>query len=140
MSKRTRRSDLREAIFLILFRADCYDITEMTGQIKEFFRDEEEFRENEIDYVYHKVLNICEKIPEIDKQLDAVSVGWKVRRMNQTDLTVLRLAYYEICYDDSVPVAAAIDEAVELAKNYGTENSGSFVNGILAKVAVNAGK
>ena len=85
-------------------------------------------------------MDICEKLDEIDENLDRISVGWKVKRMNHADLTALRLAYYEIMFDDTVPNPAAINDAVELAKNYGTDNSGSFVNGILAKVVKNAGK
>lgn len=138
--KITRRTQLREAAFIILFRADYYDLAEMPGQIRSFFEDEDEFTEEEKQYVAARVLNVCEKIGEIDKALDEISVGWKVRRMNHADLTALRLAYYEIVYDDSVPNAAAINDAVELAKNYGTDNSGSFVNGILARVVQNAGK
>ena len=57
--------------------------------------------------------------------------------MSRVDLTILRLACYEIQYDDNVPVSTAINEAVELAKSYGEENSPSFVNGILAKVVKN---
>ena len=138
--KITRRTQLREAAFIILFRADYYDLEEMPGQIRSFFEDEDEFSEEEKQYIAARVLNVCEKIEEIDKALDRISVGWKVRRMNHSDLTALRLAYYEIVYDDSVPDAAAINDAVEFAKNYGTDNSGSFVNGILAKVVQNAGK
>ena len=135
MSKITRRSQLREAVFLILFRADYYDLKEMKDQIREFFRDEDEFNEDEIQFVSQRVINICEKLDYIDEKLDEISIGWKVRRMNRSDLTALRLAYYEIFFDDEIPLAASINEAVELAKNYGTENSGSFVNGVLARVA-----
>jgi len=135
MYKVTRRSELREAAFLILFRADYFTPEEMRGQIREFLEDEEEFREDERQFIADRVLSVCEKIDSIDKVLDSVSIGWKVRRMNRTDLTALRLAVYEILYDPEVPNAAAINDAVEFAKNYGTDNSGSFVNGILAKVA-----
>ncbi len=55
--------------------------------------------------------------------------------MGKVELAVLRLAVYEMCYDDDIPVGVAIDEAVEFAKNYGQENSGGFVNAILAKIA-----
>lgn len=134
MYKVTRRSELREAAFIILFRADYYTAEEMRGQIREFFEDEDEFQDAEKEYIACKVLNVCEKLEPIDELLDSISVGWKVRRMNRADLTALRLASYEILFDPSVPNAAAINDAVELAKNYGTDNSGSFVNGILAKV------
>lgn len=138
--KITRRTQLREAAFIILFRADYYDLEEMPGQIRSFFEDEDEFSEEEKQFIAGRVLHVCEKLDEIDKALDEISVGWKVKRMNHADLTALRLAYYEIMYDDSVPNPAAINDAVELAKNYGTDNSGSFVNGILAKVVKHAGK
>ena len=83
------------------------------------------------------MLAVAAHVEELDKMIGDVSVGWKPQRMNRTDLAILRLACYEIKYDDSVPTSTAINEAVELAKNYGTENSGSFVNGILAKVVKN---
>lgn len=138
MYRVTRRSELREAAFIILFRADYFTPEEMRGQIREFFDGEDEFRDEEKEFIACRVLNVCEKLGPIDQLLDSISVGWKVRRMNRADLTALRLASYEILYDPSVPNAAAINDAVELAKNYGTDNSGSFVNGILAKVAQSA--
>ena len=67
--------------------------------------------------------------------IDDVSVGWRVGRMSRVDLTILRLAVYEMKYDESIPVAVAINEAVELARKYGGDSSPSFVNGILAKLA-----
>ncbi|MCF0229324.1 MAG: transcription antitermination factor NusB [Parasporobacterium sp.] len=138
MAKKKSRTELREIIYLILFRADFVEPGEMAYQIRQFFIDEDEFTLEETEYVSAKVLNICNHIEEIDEKLAEYSVGWKVKRMNKSDLTALRLAYYEIFYDDTVPAGAAINEAVELAKNYGTDSSGSFVNGILAKVAADA--
>ena len=134
MYKITRRSELREAVFIILFRADYYTPGEMPGQIRSFFEGEDEFKDSEKQYIGNRVLQVCDKMEEIDGILNEVSVGWKVKRMTHADLTALRLACYEILFDDTVPNAAAINDAVELAKNYGTDNSGSFVNGILAKI------
>ena len=132
---KNRLSQLREVAFLILFRADFYAPEDMPAQIRDFFEGEEEFRQTEMEKVAAKVLNVTGMIPEIDLYLDSISVGWKTKRMSKADLTVLRLAYYEMKYDDTVPVGAAINEAVELAKIYGEESSPSFVNGILAKAA-----
>ena len=132
-----RRTELREATFLILFRMDFYPKEDMEGQIKDFFEGEDGFTEAERQYIGDKVISIAEKLDEIDQVLDEYSIGWKVKRMSKVDLTILRLAYYEIKYDEKVPVSTAINEAVELAKNYGEENSASFVNGILAKAAKN---
>ena len=71
---------------------------------------------------------------EIDAYINGVSENWKTDRMGKVDLCIIRLAYYEIKHDDDIPQKVAINEAIELAKTYGTESSGNFVNGILAKV------
>lgn len=132
-----RRTQLRETAFLLLFRLDFYPRSDMAGQIKDFFDGEDAFSEEEKQAVANKVLAVAELADEIDDLLNSVSVGWKVKRMSRVDLTILRLAVYEIRYDENVPVSTAINEAVELAKSYGEENSPSFVNGILAKVVKN---
>ena len=74
-------------------------------------------------------------VEEIDRLLNDVSKGWKTARMNKVDLTILRLAVYEMKWDDDVPEGVAINEAVELAKRFGGDSSSSFVNGVLGKVA-----
>ena len=63
------------------------------------------------------------------------AAGWDTGRMSKVDLTILRLAVYEICYDEDVPTGVAINEAVELAKKFGQDASFGFVNGVLAKFA-----
>lgn len=138
--KTDRRTQLREVIFLLLFRLDFYESSELESQIKDFFEGEEEFTDDEMQYISNKVLTIANMSDEIDNALNEVSIGWKVKRMARVDLTILRLAYFEIKFDKDVPVPTAINEAVELAKSYGEENSPSFVNGILAKVVKQDGK
>ena len=76
----------------------------------------------------------AEKIAEIDAMVNDVAQGWKTTRMGKVDLTIIRLAVYEMKYDEEVPVGVAINEAVELAKIYGAEDSPAFINGILAKL------
>ena len=72
---------------------------------------------------------------QIDGILNENAKGWKTSRMNKVDLTILRLAVYELKWDDEIPVGVAINEAVELAKRFGGDESPSFVNGVLGKVA-----
>ena len=74
-----------------------------------------------------------DKIPEIDQKIDQVAAGWKTRRMGKVELTILRLALYEMGYDDTIPEKVSVNEAVELAKKFGGNESPAFVNGILAK-------
>lgn len=72
---------------------------------------------------------------EIDEQITTHSRDWKLERMPAVDRALLRIAVWEILYNDQVPTAVAIDEAVELAKEFSTDDSGAFVHGVLARVA-----
>jgi len=72
---------------------------------------------------------------EIDEQITTHSRDWKLERMPAVDRALLRIAVWEILYNDEVPTAVAIDEAVELAKEFSTDDSGAFVHGVLARVA-----
>jgi N utilization substance protein B len=72
---------------------------------------------------------------QIDRYIDEYSIGWKASRMAKTDIAVLRLSAAEILYMDDIPTAVSINEAVDLAKKYGTEEGPRFINGILAKIA-----
>ena len=71
----------------------------------------------------------------LDEMINKTAKGWETSRMGKVDLTLIRLAVYEIKYDDEIPTGVAINEAVELAKKFGQDNSPSFINGILAKFA-----
>ena len=122
----TRRG-LREQVFKMLFRVEFQQMN--------MFEEVEECSEKDKEYISNKFHNIVEKIDEIDAAINEVSEGWKTRRMGKVDLTLIRLAVYEMKYEDDIPVKVAINEAVELAKQYGTDESPAFVNGVLAKLA-----
>ena len=129
------RRELRTYTFKLLYRTFFYSEEEMNEQQDLFFDDSEiEIDVFDTEYVRSRVNAVMEKIEEIDKAIDEKSTSWKVNRMNYVDLTIIRLAYYEINFDDDIPMAVAINEAVELAKIYGGEESSSFVNGVLAKL------
>ena len=81
------------------------------------------------------VEGVAQHLARIDELVAAASVGWEPERMPVVDRTVLRLAVFELLEERQTPVAVIIDEAVELAKSYSTEQSGGFVNGVLATVA-----
>ena len=86
-------------------------------------------------YIQGKVNAIIEKKADLDSRINSVADKWKTERMTKVDLTIIRLASYEMIFDEEVPVGVAINEAVELAKRYGTDQSPSFVNAVLAKLA-----
>ncbi len=130
------RRELREQIFLLLFRVEFNRMEDMPEQIQLFFSDEESGgTEEEKLYISGKYGNIAAKLPEIDALINERAKGWSVERMGKVDVTIIRLAVYEICYDDDIPTGVAINEAVELAKKFGQDESAGFVNGVLAKFA-----
>ena len=128
------RSELREHIFRMLFRIEFNNEAEMSEQETLYFDLLDDFSEKEQEYILNKYRAIKERVEEIDNLLNELSEGWKTTRMNRVDLTILRLATYEIKWDEDVPAGVAINEAVELAKRYSSDQGPSFVNGVLAKV------
>lgn len=98
-------------------------------------RELQEIRDEDAAYISNKSSKIIEKLDEIDAMINKQAKGWTTQRMGKVDLAILRLAVYEIVYDADVPTGVAINEAVELAKKFGQEESSGFVNGVLAKFA-----
>ena len=129
------RRELREHVFRMLFRIEFNNDEEMKEQEIFFFEDLEDATGKDHEYILNKYRAIVEKKEQIDTLLNRVTEGWKTSRMNRVDLTILRLATYEVVWDEDVPTGVAINEAVELAKKYSSDEGPSFVNGILAKVA-----
>ena len=134
MSKMSR-TELREHIFRMLFRIEFNNEEEMKEQEAFFFEELEEATGKAQEYILNKYRAIVGKKEEIDTLLNEVTEGWKTTRMNRVDLTILRLATYEVKWDADIPTGVAINEAVELAKKYSSDDGPSFVNGVLAKVA-----
>lgn len=133
-----KRRELRECIFQLLFRVEFNGQEEMPEQVSMFVDDmkqENDLSEADEAYISGKYANVVEKLPEIDAMLDGVSKGWKTSRMAKVDLTILRLAVYEMKFDEDIPEKVAINEAVELSKKFGGDESPAFINGVLAKLA-----
>ena len=130
------RREMREQIFKLLFRVEFNQREEMPEQTEFFFEEEENTAAlKDCDQIRDKVNRIVEKLDEIDEKLNMTAEGWQTKRMGKVDLTILRLAVYEIKYDEDIPTGVAINEAVELAKKFGQDSSPAFVNGVLAKFA-----
>ena len=127
------RRELRENVFKMLFRVEFHEEGEMSGQLGMMDDEVENIKDEDVAYINNKCNDIIAKISEIDEVINASTTGWKTTRMGKVDLSIIRLAVYEIKYEEDVPAKVAINEAVELAKLYGTDNSASFVNGVLAK-------
>jgi N utilization substance protein B len=128
------RSAVREHVFVLLFESifnKPEDMAEVTGTYFEGL-DEPVDAESSA-YIEGRFHAVEEKLPEIDRLIEENSTGWKIGRIGKVELSILRLAIYELRYDDDIPEKVAINEAVELAKKYGQDQAGAFVNGVLAK-------
>ena len=134
-----KRSELRENIFKLLFRVEFNSEEDMKEQVGLYFEDLPEegaktISEKNQRYIQEKYQAIVEKLEAIDKEIEEVSNGWQISRLGKVELTIIRLALYEIRYDEDVPTGVAINEAVELAKKFGGDEAPAFINGILAKM------
>jgi N utilization substance protein B len=92
-------------------------------------------KNDETDYLIRVTSSVLDNLPELDRIITDHLRGWRLERINRADLAALRLGAYEMLYEPEIPAGAAINEAVELAKKYGTDESASFVNGVLGRLA-----
>lgn len=144
------RRQLREHCFKMIFCADFYPEEEINEQLEEYFQapDEDQMTPEGVDELLHSVkldlhdteyllkksAAVIDHIPQLDQKINEVAEGWKTGRMGKVELSILRLALYEILYDDEVPTKVAINEAVDISRKFGGDDSSAFVNGILAKL------
>lgn len=134
-----KRSELRENIFKLLFRVEFNKEEDMSEQLNLYFDDiplegASVISGKNQEFIQEKYRQIIEKIEDIDTVIEETAEGWNIERMGKVELTILRLAIFEIMFDEDVPTPVAINEAVELAKKFGGDDSPAFINGILGKV------
>lgn len=136
LEKIMSRRELREHLFRMLFRKEFHNQTELNEQIDLYFNGLDQCpSDKDRNYLEDKFDRVIANMEAIDETIEAASSGWKLSRIGKVDLAILRLAVYEVEYDEDIPTGVAINEAVELAKKFGEDQSASFINGILAKVA-----
>ncbi|MBN1504083.1 MAG: transcription antitermination factor NusB [Candidatus Eisenbacteria bacterium] len=128
-----KRREARELVLRVLYQSEIgeFDMQASLGQVVAETRPAEQVSA----YAAFVIGNIKEHGKEIDAAISDVSKHWRIERMAVTDRNILRLAVAEMLFSADVPPRVAIDEAIELAKKYGDESSGRFVNGILDAVA-----
>ncbi len=127
------RRKLRESIFLLLFRIEFNTREEVEEQAEVFCQDVE--AEEDRAYILGKLGRILDSLEDIDEKIIEICKGWRLSRLGKAELAILRLAVYEILRDEDIPTGVAINEAVEIAKIYCSEEAPRFVNGVLAKLA-----
>ena len=128
MSRRTAR----EKAFKMLFAIDIGDNTiEEASEIVMYLMKNESHKL----FILSVVRGVLENLSKINELINKYSDDWSVNRMASTDRNILRLAIYEILYCQDIPVSVSINEAVEIAKKYGDEQSYKFINGLLGAIA-----
>lgn len=144
------RREMREHCFKMLFCVDFYPADETAQQIEQYFsspsEDEmipgggteilhkAEVKPEDETFLKTRVEKMVIRVPELDERINQVAKGWKTGRMGKAELTILRLALFEILYDEDIPNKVAINEAVDLAKKFGEVDAPAFINGVLAKL------
>lgn len=119
----------------MLFRKEFHSEQELIEQIEMYISELQQPTKEENGYLKNRFNAILEKLNEIDILLSETASGWTLDRMGKVELTILRLAIFELQYDEEIPVKVAINEAVELAKEFGGDDTPGFINGVLAKLA-----
>ena len=139
MSRRTER----EAVFKLIFRREFNSEEEMKDQLAYFFGDNEEsgkLSEEEQKKVEDRYELAASHMEEIDEIISSNAEGWNISRMGKVELAIIRLAVFEMRFDEDIPELGAIDEAVELAKKFGGDQAPSFINGVLARIVPKTGE
>jgi len=122
-----QRREARELVLQVLYEQEFVDtpLVEMLAE-REVNGQEQ--------YVEETLRGVVEHLPDLDGTITRYALGWRVERLAVLDRNILRLGLYELLYAPEIPAEVAIDEAIELAKKYGTDNAQSFINGILDRV------
>lgn len=128
------RSQVREEIFKILFRVPFTERAQMEEQIEFSLEELEGKSEENRNYINNKVHAVLEHMEEIDDIIDNCCEGWNIGRIGKAEITIMRIAVYEIILEEDVPDSVAINEAVELSKIYCDEDAKGFINAVLGKV------
>jgi N utilization substance protein B len=128
LSRRASRELAMKLLYQFQLRDDDIDEQVM------LFLSEEKLEGTETEYFLDVVHGVMEKKDEIDSLIENHARGWSLERMPKVDLAIMRLAIYELRFREDIPWNVSINEAVELAKKYGGDQSKSFINGVLGKI------
>ena len=133
----TRRK-ARSKVLQALYEIDS--VSRDAAEVAERLLSEEDFSEDNRTFATELVAGVIENKDDIDKNISKFAPQWPLEQLSIIDRNILRLAIFEILFDNKVPVKVAVSEAVELAKSYGSESSGKFVNGVLGSVSALASR
>ncbi len=127
----------RQARMIALQTLYEYDIANHTPtEVLQRHAEERHLHPKAVEYASELVLGVCDHLAEIDAHIQSAAREWPLQQMARIDKNILRLAIYEILFNNTVPAKAAINEAVELAKAFGSDTSSRFINGVLATSSI----
>ena len=129
------RRSARKGAFILLFQMEFAGASERETVKSVFFSENPDIPEEEKAFIIKEVDGVNSNIDEIDELIKSRAIGWDLSRMSKVDLSILRLAVYEMKFSGEITVNVAVNEAVELAKKYSSDEAPSFINGILGKIA-----
>ena len=129
-----KRSEIRELAFKLIYSIEIQKEQDLKEQIDLFIKNNEIEDKKAIDYIEDCIIGIYNNSVEIEEEIkNSLTSEWKIERISKVNLSLLKLAIYEIKYKN-IPYKVEINEVVELAKTYGEDSSSKFINGALAKV------
>lgn len=134
-----KRRKGREYALQLLFQTDFTQGKLNSKDIKEFWSDKKETKDVK-DFTEDLVRGTLGRLDEIDTTIETVTENWLLKRMSAVDRNILRFAAYEILYRKDIPSAVTINEAIEIAKKYSSTEAAPFLNGVLDRLAKEAGK
>ncbi|MEW6424220.1 MAG: transcription antitermination factor NusB [Bacillota bacterium] len=127
------RRQARELALQVLFQVDIGK-ARPEAAMEYAAREKKSLNQEDLAFARKIILGTLEYLEPIDRVISRVSHDWELNRMAAVDRNIIRLALFEIFYCADIPLAVSVDEAVELAKAYGGDDSSRFINGILGKV------
>lgn len=129
------RKAARDCAFKLIFEIPFHDGVTAEERIQQYFEvaDYTDINDNDKKYISTTVQDCFNNLDMIDEKISSYLENWRIDRLSKVDLSVLRLAVSEIKFNDDIPFKVSVNEAVELAKTYGEDNSPSFINGVLSK-------
>lgn len=128
------RKTARKHIFNIIFQLEFNEITDINQVLETYSEEYENTEGRDKTFIINECSGIFENIEVIDNMINNASKGWSVERLSKVDLAILRIAAYEINFDDDIPNRVAANEAIELAKEFSTDKSPVFINGIIGQL------
>lgn len=130
MNRKKSRETAMKLMYEIMIKKESYE------EVIQDFKDHSEdlLEELDIDYITRVLKGITENIEIIDETFEKHLINWKKDRLSKIDLSILRVAVYEIMFEEDIPEKVSVNEGIELAKKYSQDNTGAFINGVLGKI------